>query len=336
MITKTSVLRCVLLFILSAGATSALHAQDEPLLERLQRQFQSEHFRLGMLTQVVGTLQFDADDAVNGFSIGAARLSARGRLDGGFNYLLQTEFVSSPVLLDARLGYAFSETFSISAGVYKAPFSAEQLIPAANIDMINRSIVVSALAPGRQIGVSLDGYNPERTVMYSIGAFNGNGRSLGGNDNNSLLYAGRLAVYPSLSEGSLELGLNLAYSEDPGPAGGRTRFLFGGDARFQQERLLLAGEVIYGDIDAAVVAGGERNPVGYQATAGYMLEPGVHQVLLRLDGFDPDLAAGDDVNFLIFGYNYWPTGAFELQVNFLAPLFEGGRSAVLVNFQVSF
>lgn len=317
---------------------SKLYAQDEPLLGQLRDVLKNEYFNLGLVTQVVGTLQFDPEEAVNGFSIGAARLHLRGNLDGGFNYFLQTEFVSGNPLLDARLGYQFSETVGIHAGQFKAPFSAEFLIGAPNIDFINRSLVASTLVPGRQIGVALSGNNTEQTFTYSIGAFNGNGRSLAGNDNNSFLYAGRLAAYPGLSSGSLEVGINIAFSEDGTSPGSVNRLLFGGDFRFSQGPLLLSGEAIYGDIEPESSFAVAVNPFGYQATLGYMLEPNIHQVLLRLDGLNTDLVDDDDLHFLIFGYNYWPTQVFEIQVNYLLPLHDAdiGNHGILVNFQVSF
>jgi hypothetical protein len=320
-----------LLIVLNPGA---VHGQDEPIFEELSRHFKQPYLNVGVLVQAVGDVVFDRDDEPgnNGFSLGAARLRVQGELDFGFGYFFQTEFTSGNPLLDARVSYRYSRGLIIDAGLFKTPFSAEFLIPAPAIDFVNRSRVVSSLAPGRDVGIALRGRTASGQLFYSVGVFNGNGRQgIGGNDNNALLTAGRLAFSPALEGASLEFGGNAAYSNDPT----RERTLLGVDFRFTQERILVSGEALFAAFDPDL--GPDRDPRGYHATFGYMLVPERHQILFRLENFIPDNGS-DDMPFFVFGYNFWPSRPIELQLNYLIPLEDGdiGNHRVLVNFQVAF
>ena len=103
--------------------------------------------------------------------------------------------------------------------------------------------------------------------------------------------------------------------------------------RLQQGRWMVSAEAIAATL--VFTAGPERNPMGWQATAGYMITP-KSQGLLRWDALETDGLAVD-VNRLIAGYNLWPTKATELQVNYLVPVNGGGiKQHQLVNLQVSF
>jgi len=70
-----------------------------------------------------------------------------GNIDKKFSYFFQFDFTKSSAVLDAKLRYQYSTAFGIDAGLFKAPFSREYLTYAADIDFINRSQVVSTLAP---------------------------------------------------------------------------------------------------------------------------------------------------------------------------------------------
>ncbi len=313
--------------------------QDEPLLGQLRRMVKSEPFSIGVVVQAVGDFAWDRGPVTggnNGFSIATSRLSVRGNLDFGLGYFMQTDFTRTTPILDARLSYQITENLGLDAGLFKAPFSAEFLIPAPSIDFVNRSQVVSTLAPGRQVGVALRGSVNERLITYGAGVFNGNGRRVTGNDDNNLMYVGRLVVRPSVSSGTLEVGANVSFSKDDNATFQGNRFLVGGDARRQWDRWLASAEFIYADLDPDVGPGAQ--PFGYQATVGYMLDPGRHQILGRWDSLDLDGGATTR-NFIVLGYNFWPTQAFEFQVNYLIPVFDGsdaGDQQILLNFQVAF
>lgn len=312
------VLRVFFLLMLLLWVNQFVYAQEEPILADLRGKLKSEALSVGVLAQFGGTLQFDPEEATNGFRIRNARISLRGNLDSGFNYFMQTELVSSIALLDARLGYDFNDRVGIHAGLYKAPFGGGYLITLSKVDLVERSLLTT-LVPRRQVGVTLHGNNPSNVVRYTIGMFNGNGRTLGGNDNNAMMFVGRVVASPRI-EGQLDIGINFSFSED---GAGEARTIWqrmGADFRYTRDQLLLSGEVVYTDSnpEAAGIAG--TNPLGYHATIGYMIKPGVQQILLRFDALDRDIPGVDAQNQLVFGYNYWPTGAFLLQVNYLLPV----------------
>ncbi len=311
------------------------YAQDEPVLDALRSKLKSDAFSVGVLAQVGGTLQFDPEQATNGFAIRVARLSFRGNLDGGFNYFMQTEFVSSTTLLDARLGYQFNDRVGLHAGLFKAPFSGGFLVSAARIDFVNRSLLTT-LVPRRQVGVTVHGTNASRVLAYTVGIFNGNGRTLGGNDNNSMMYVGRVVVSPPV-EGRLDIGANFSYSEDGAGEARTTWRRVGGDLRYTRDQLLFSGEVVYTDNDPESAFAAGNNPFGYHVTLGYMIEQNVQQVLLRFEGLQLDLPGVDFRDQLVLGYNYWATRAFLLQLNYLLPVNNADlkNHAIIAKFQVN-
>lgn len=331
------------------GAPGAQAQQEaEPSFDQLVAAFQREYLTLGILLQVVGDYQHERTlPGENGFTIANARVRVTGQLDNGFGYLVQANLASSPAILDAAARYRLVDAATIQAGLFKAPFIREFLTGAGSIDFVNRSQVVTALAPNRQIGVQVGGRPGAGALEYAVGAFNGNRYSAGGNDNSDLLYAGRLGFWPSIATSDrpndrLEIAVNVAHSRDasapigagfiPSFAGERT--LFGGDVRWRFGPWLVAGEVITArlDFDGGPVA----KPSGWHATGGYMLTR-KSQVLARWDAFRPDGIA-PDLDLLVLGYNLWPTRPTELQINYVIPIKGPGpdRHQVLVNLQVGF
>jgi hypothetical protein len=323
-------------------------AQDtEPRFDALVNTFQKDYFRLGALLQVVGDAQGTrTDGAHSGFSVANAWLRIGGTLDGGFGYLFQSNMVRTPSIVDAMISYRAAPAVVVQAGRFNVPFSRELMIYAGSIDFVNRSAVVTALSPNRDVGVSLGGRPGSGAFEYAVGAFNGNRASGGGNDNNALLYTARLAIRPDLAtpdapSDQFEIAVNVAQSEDSTariaglvPAFNGTRTLLGVDLRLQRGRWMVSAEAIAAKL--VFTGGPQRDPIGWHATAGYLLTPRT-QGLLRWDVLETDGLALD-VNRLIVGYNLWPTNATELQLNYLLPVDGGGmkRHQLLVNLQVSF
>ena len=316
-------------------------AQDTSDVERLVRRaldrLFGEQIELGALIQTVGQVTFDppsSGSGTNQFNVATTRLKLSGGGSSGFRYMAQTDFTRSLVVLDARIGYRFAPSATLRAGLFKAPFSGEFLTSAANIDFVNRSRVVSSYAPNRQVGASLYG-ETEGPVGYEVGIFNGNGRTLSGNDNNRFMYTGRLTFSPELQTGSLEIGTNVAFSEDAYAGFRGSRTLVGVDARFERGPLLVSGELIRAELDPTGVS--EREPLGYHLTAGYAPVPGRHQLLVRLDQIDHDTLT-DTPTQLVFGYNLFATEAYGLQLNYVLPFGDGadtGDHRILANFQVA-
>ncbi len=321
-------------------------SSDEPVYDRLVETLKHDWLSVGVLLQVVGDVQDERNSpGQNGFSIANARLSLSGELDGGFGYFLQGNFADSPTLLDGKMHFKVNRALMVDAGLFKAPFSAEFLISAANIDFVNRSRVVAALAPGREIGAQVRGAVSKERIRYRVGLFNGNRFDERGNDNDHFLYAGRLELNPrpggADSGSELAVGVNLATSRDEdasflggdvGDFDGR-RNLVGVDARWARAKWLLSGEAIWSKLDRD--AGPTVRPSGFHATIGRMVGE-KSQLLLRWDSLSND-GLTEDTELVILGYNLWPTKVSEFQLNYVIPD-EGGLDShqLLVNTQIAF
>lgn len=324
--------------------TAPLAAQDS-LLTQLAHRFRSRPLSLGALLQVVGDYQHAGrSSGINGFRVTNFRLKLSGELDGGYGYTLQTNFATSPAILDAEAHYRLAEALVLQAGQFKAPFSRELLTTAGDLDFIERSRVVTALAPGRQLGLELRGRLGRGRLEYGMGAFNGNGIA-SRNDDGRLLGVARAGVWllgaePSASR-RLEVGGNIAYSRDTdvnlgtlGASFQGRRTIWGADARYIDQRWLLAGEIVGARL--ASVDAGTSHPWGWQATAGFRPHSRV-QLLVRWDGLrSDDLSPDGDV--LQFGIRAWPTGAiqFRLDDQIEADHPEPSRHRILTGAQLGF
>jgi hypothetical protein len=324
------------------------HAQEEPAFEQLKSTFQHEYLNIGMLVQTVADFQIERTfPGNNGFTIANARLNLFGSLDGGFGYLFTTNFATSPAILDAMVSYRVIPELTISAGQFKSPFSAEFLVYAGSIDFVNRSQVVTALAPGRQIGLQIGSELVQDDLSILAGVFNGNGTFGSGNDGGNFLYVGRVIVSPigtpvEPASGYLGMALNAAVSKDTDatlvngllPEFSGTRLLLGADFLYASGPVQLSGEVIYSQFQDT--NGMRHRPFGFHLTSGYRVSKRA-QVLLRLDSFYAD-GLNDDSHLAIVGFNLWPTTVTELQMNYIVPTYGTGfkNHQLLVNAQLGF
>lgn len=337
---QTVLLTTVLLLSVSVFAQE----KDEPLYEEFKNIFSKPYLRLGLLVQFGGNFQYKPIDFSNGFKLNNFRLKLSGKFDKGIGYAVQTSFTRSPAILDARIYYELSKAFIVDAGLYKSPFSREFLISSSNTDFINRAQLAD-LAPNRQIGITARGLIPNTALNYSAGVFNGNRFSNAGNDNNDMLYVGRLSFTPDITNGKnksnkFEIAVNAAQSNDMSvnisgidPMYSGKRLLVGGDARLELDKWLITGEVVFGKFEPAFSE--EFEPFSYQATIGYMFCE-KFQALLRWDSFkiDSDLDADE---LVVLGVNIWPTNISKFQVNYVVPVNSIPKHhQLLVNAQISF
>lgn len=318
---------------LAVGPASAQQS-DEPILDQVQQLFSSEGMSLGFLLQ--GVVDPGIDDDPARVTVPNARLRLYGQLDGGFGYKLQTNHAGATTLLDAQVTWSPGPDLTIAAGRFKAPFSREFLVYGGAIDFVNRSRVVSRLAPNRQMGVQLGG-QLDQVFSWAVGGFTGANNSTSDESLIGVVRLGGSGI--EVGDGTLDVGANFAGGREDaigarqlGPAFSGEGLLYGADARFVSGPLMLAGEYIRGEWepDFGVT---EVESDGFYITAGYMVRE-MRQILVRWDRFEaPGALEADDV--LIFGFNAWPTSATEIQVNWQIPLKDSNElHKVLVNFQV--
>ena len=322
------------LLTLGAAAPASAQQDAEPILDQVQRLFSSEGMTLGFLLQAVADPGIDDDPAR--VTVPNMRLRLYGRLDNGFGYLFQTNHAGTATLLDGRVSWSSGPEFTVSAGRFKTPFSREFLVYGGSIDFVDRSRVVTRLAPNRQMGVQVGGQLNEM-VSWSAGGFTGASNAT---SDESLIGVVRLEGSAiEVGDGVLSVGVNVAGGREDaigarqlGPAFTGDGILYGADARFESGPLMLAGEYIRGDWEPDVGVTDVESD-GLYFTAGYMVQE-MRQILIRWDRFEaPGAIEADDI--LIFGFNAWPTSVTEIQVNWQIPLKDSSElHKILVNFQV--
>ena len=320
------------------GGDLAGQSTSEPIMDRLRETITSEGLTLGMLLQAKLDPSIDRSDPdPRSVQVAAMRILLSGSLDGGFNYFLQTNFAAGPSILDARAGWTASDQLGVWAGRFKAPLSRELLTFAGSLDFVNRSRVVEALAPGRQMGVQLRG-RVGSGALWSVGGFTGPDNRPA---NESVVGVARFEVTPQLDGGDARLWIaaSAAVGRD-GAVGGRVLgsayegdgTLFGLDARLEYGRLMLSGEAIVADFDPMGSPGVDA--AGLYATAGWMTDERT-QVVARWDRYRPLGGVHDDI--LVLGFNAWPSSASQVRVNWLVPV--AGSSSphkFLVTLQIGF
>ena len=320
--------------VLAAAPTGVLaQSEPEPILEQLRSVFDQPGLKVGVLVQAVADPGID--DQTARMQVANARLRVSGLLDAGFRYDLQANFVSTPALLDARVGWSSGDAFAIDAGRFKTPFSREFLTDAGSTDLVDRARVVQALAPDRQVGLQLSGQLNEY-VSWAAGGFTGAANNVPGEP---LIGVFRLSGSSiEVGEGLLSVAAQAATGRDGGiaprfPAFRGDGVLFGFDGRFESGQLLLAGEYVRADMEPNV--GVDSDAAGLFLTGGWHLQEN-HQVLARWDRYRAfGFTDGDDA--LVLGYNVWPTAASEIQVNGIFPLRDSALPyRLLVNFQIGF
>lgn len=245
--------------------------------------------RVGMLLSALVDVGFtDPQRQDNGFAMTDARLALFGSLGEDWAFLFQTDFARSPALLDFRLTYEPAPWMRIQAGLFKVPFGAEFLIPAADTDLNNRA-QLNALVPGRSVGLEVGGRVADGAFFYRAGVYNGTLNFQ--NDDRNYLGALRLGINLEFSETTeWTLGANAAYSRDTSvvlgvldgvPFDGE-RLLAGVDTRFIVGPLHIAAELVFARFKQG---GSSADAHGFHVTAGYAILDWF-QVLARYDRFE--------------------------------------------------
>ncbi|MCX7974687.1 MAG: OprO/OprP family phosphate-selective porin, partial [Candidatus Aminicenantes bacterium] len=110
----------------------------------------SSPLNLGAFAQIRYTAY--SSEGIDSFSLRRVRLTMNATVLNNLNFRVQLEQTKSPNLVDAYLSYHPKSWVELRAGQFKIPFSYENLKSAAELDLINRSLVVESLCPGRDIG----------------------------------------------------------------------------------------------------------------------------------------------------------------------------------------
>jgi hypothetical protein len=260
-----------------------------------------------------------------GFDLFDARLGVMGGFGSILEYIvhagLEPRAIDKEIeFLDVALAVTFMPELHFDVGLYKAPFSLEELIWRPDIKFESRAQAVTAIAPGRQVGAGLSGTFLEERLEYGVGLFNGNGKSLE-NDNNSFLYSGRLQfnnVGPVefRDEFVIQVGGNAAFSRDSAadlsrlggsPAAAEELSEFRGDRFLWGLDLSSSYRGFFVDAEKLVAQGG-------YVQGGYRFLSGFLEGLVRYDTFDP--IEGEDRDYLLIGANLYYLYHFRFEMQY--------------------
>ena len=326
----------------------------DPTPIRVHQEEGHQSLEVGMyLSAVVQWHPVDAPaDGSDGFIVGNARLAFWGDLTERFEYLLQLEFARpTQPLLDMALSYAAFDELRFTAGLFKVPFSAEFLLPAANTTLIDRARVVAALAPNRQAGLQVSGTIADGAFSYAAGMFNGNTFDEPDaltNVDNDFFYAARVGSGLDLTDDiRLELAANVGGGREddlqyafvnPAPFAG-SRLLVGGDLSLTLYGLLLSTEIIAGRISPDGVALPDGGWVwGLHATVGYAILDYL-AVYARWDAFDTTaFGAAERSDDLILSVASGTRGSAPVnaQIDYIVPVEDTDAMKLLFNVYAVF
>lgn len=148
-----------------------------------------------------------------GFGMPRARFGATGQLADHVPYTVVTDLASaaaggSGALTDAWFGYERFRYLKMYFGVRTVPFSYQAILSSADSGLSERAHGSNAMAPFRQVGLTLGGDYDLAGISWRLGVYNGfdrkpnfyagavNGAGLRGNRFHGLSFVGRLQTQP--------------------------------------------------------------------------------------------------------------------------------------------
>jgi len=316
-----------------------LHAQ-EPFADQMKDRLKSEEFNVGFLMQSLANFSFTDDDFNGGnlFDLGATRLSFQGSLDNNFLYKMQMDFRRNASIMDARIGYAFTENFRIITGAFK-PYVSIDLDPGpGNTDFIDRARQVGSMLNSREIGITALGESGG--LNYRFGIYNGTGLSRS-NDGN-FLYTGRLGYTIQLHESEFKFGLNGALNQTETERVGNTGLVSTGDRTLYGFFAQYNSSKIFGSFEFLQTRFNSLEPNTEEIISGFFATLGTHlsqktELLARWDHLEFDVL-DQKSELLILGINHQATQLISFQVNLLTLINDEDDTQVGVagNFQFQF
>ncbi|GMV40571.1 MAG: hypothetical protein AMXMBFR64_22870 [Myxococcales bacterium] len=287
----------------------------------------------------------DAADS-EGFRLRRARLGFSGVAAAIVPFQVSGELAGDTArLVDAWVGVVPKPFVGLYAGARKVPFSRSAIMGADRTALIERPFAVRAMAPFRQVGMSLEGDILGPMLHYSVGLFNGFQRSdlfgegytenaaAFGNRFDELAVAGRLSTAPlgELGESMADLdhssfrfgvGCSAFYSD------GGTRDIIGveGDFLIHSHGFHFLGEFLWDTAEpeskptqgSTQLAKVERmSAVG---ELGYVVLPRMLSLSARVEWMDPNTGIDDNGDQVAisagFAFHVWEDYA-KVQAEFV-------------------
>lgn len=332
--------------------------------EELEAQDKKHSLNISGYIQVQGTA-IENDDAKgadgkpladeDGFRIRRAKLAAFGNAYEHVKFKLEANFAGTPVLDDAWIEDDRLSYFTGKVGQFKAPFSLEELTSATEILSIERSEVVKQIAPERDMGISFSGKKVAGLIDYSIGAFNGGtatsstahpysvgsynnaGKNKTSNDNDHLMYVGRVIAKPA---DWISVGVNALTSQDGTGATRVDREAYGVDLQLKNPE---RGCTLQAEYLAQNGEGKGIDSDGFYVQAAHFFIPKYLEGLVKYEEYntETDLATReDDIRWTTVALNFYIDGHdAKLRANYI---FKGEKDdnydndTLLVQLQLRF
>jgi hypothetical protein len=300
----------------SIRAEAAIKEQEAAAKKKSFNLTSGKAIQLSAYTQVRYQL-LEEDGKIDGFDIRRAYIDLKGNLTPYFGYRLQSDFATSPKIVDAQIELKLYDFLNFTIGQQLIPFSLNNLTSNTKLELADRVQTVEALASrkndilgdnnGRDIGITASGslikVNDFNLIDYRFGVFNGNGiNRTDVNEDKDVI--GRLVLQPIKN---FKIGGSFNYGFTPDSAtfysgnsaikdkdkvaakyfGIRNRF--GAELSYDHTLFNLHGEYITGK-DGSIAKGGY-----YIQAAGNIL-PGKLQIAGRYDSYDKDLDKDDNIS----------------------------------------
>ncbi|MBS3773993.1 MAG: hypothetical protein KGY70_02290 [Bacteroidales bacterium] len=272
---RRSIFTLILFGLVFSLPTSA--QENSSSVEKLRDLIQKDYFTLNLLLQNEGRFSFKDDDFQGGrtFSTPNARISLKGKIDGGFFYRFYLDAAPEPTLLDAYIGYKLHDALSISVGSMKPRQTLDYIPSPADHNFVDRATMTGLLVGSREIGISATG--DIEGFYYYTGLFNGN--RLSTNNNNKFYGIGRIQYTVDnsiLSNLQFAVSGSHGYSEgtvsgSSGPLLRGKRTIIGSDVEVEWDRLYFAAEYLQGELETYDIRGAKEIISGYYLTGGVHL-----------------------------------------------------------------
>ena len=334
--------KLLLIFLITLFSASTGFAQYTPPTdgENWTQRLKTEQLQVGMLLQSVGVFSFQDDNFIGGrrFELGATRLDFRGQLESNFIYRLQLDFRRTPSILDAEVGYRFSEQFRLVAGASKPYLSADLDPSPGNTDFINRARLVGSMMKSREIGLTAMGNSGQ--FNYRFGLYNGYGLQTA--NDNRFMYAARLGYTTETDDGTFNFGVNAALNSSINEQVGNTAITSLGDRTLYGGFLKYDSDVWFGTIEflqskfERLGFVEEETITGFYTTVGNNLNE-KDQILARWDYLSFDLQ-DNSTNRVVLGWNHQATSIISFQLNLIGQFGENqdDQFGLAGNFQFQF
>ncbi len=382
---RNKTLKLLLSLAAALGPASGFAQELDPLLDKLtEKGVLSEQDREEVLARrageknavppfslkMGGSIQFrfaaqpndpQTQGAEDSFRIRRARLSADGTLVEDVDFHLEVDVSRAAALEEAEIRLLVLPGANVTLGQFKTPFSMENWTSTKKLDMVERTQVVTALAPDKDIGVMAGGQFFAKRFGYRAAVVNGNGHNNSANDNDQFLYVLRLEGTPLQhlplwnKDLTITVGANGAYSRDSaaradavfgvknaiGVTSQGARRLAGTDLFAQLGNLSFKAEYLWAEFTPYLSGKRHIRAYGYYLQGGWYLTPKL-QALAQYQAFDPDkdVRNNSDILWTTLGLNYYIYGySLRTQANYI---FKRERTnsvrddALLVSIQLLF